>query len=981
MTVGELAIVVAAVLASAGSAGAGMSVGVQLPTWDSDGQVLSIAREGQSIFLGGDFRYVGPHTGGGAFVHASDASLDQSFPAFDDGQISAAVDDGSGGYFVGGTFTLVGGVQMPYLVHVLADGSLDRNWHAGADGIVEAMVRIGSTLFIGGHFTHIGGADRQGLGALDIGSARATAWQPGETGDVSSMAAIGSTVYIGVSSLYTAAHQILRSGLAAVDDEAGALLPFDPGVGTPTTLAVSGTTLYLGGVSIPAPVQNTEAVAYDTQTGAKKPWSPVFNGPVDQLVVQGGTVFATGNFTLPTPRMAAVSSTTGAPVPGWQIPEDPGVLTVAGPTLYVGTCTPVNQIPHCRLAAYSAATGAPEGPSISLGQSATYAAVANDHVIVGGGFLEAGGLDRVGVAELDARTGAGLLFDAGLPANSEVTALATHAGTLYLGGYFDSVQGQPRTEVAAVDIASGALLPWAPQLSVVDPAGAVPILVKQISATDTTVYFAGQFNRVGAAVRDGLAAVTANGTLLPFDAQLAGYGETIDALLVTPTAVYLGGTFLNAGGVERHRLAALDPLTGAATAWDPSSNGEVKSLATDGDTVYAGGSFTVIGGSSKPSLAGISATTGTATSFAPSFNGNVSAIAAAAGTLFVAGSGAVSGASTQGYLAVDLATGATTPLPSAGSPSGPTAVAVTPDGTWAGFGSGPAAGIGFTAGPVRSGYTSFSVSAAPTSPTGSNGGGGGGGAGGGPLDLATSVSVSPALLAPGGSATFHVAVTDVTKTPATHLHVTVALPAGAVAVSTSADRGQGCKPTATTGVLSCDLDYLAGNPTVGNIVIAVTLPRAGAATLTATSAADQPETDTVNNTASATVQVGTPPAAPAPPPTSLPSPVLKRTSTRSLTGIPHGRTEIFGGSITSNEALRLTLTVTKQGSTKRLPLGRSSSLAGAITRAPTFALMRSVAHRGGYAFRAILNRNGLVKGDRYIVHLRGTTSTARRGRC
>ena len=110
-------------------------------------------------------------------------------------------------------------------------------------------------------------------------------------------------------------------------------------------------------------------------------------------------------------------------------------------------------------------------------------------------------------------------------------------------------------------------------------------------------------------------------------------------------------------------------------------------------------------------------------------------------------------------------------------------------------------------------------------------GGGGGGGGGGPLDLATSVSASPTQIAPGGSAIFHIVVTDVTKIPATHLHVTVTLPAGAAVASTSADRGQGCKTTATAGVLSCDLDYLAGSPTVGNITITLALPQAGQATL------------------------------------------------------------------------------------------------------------------------------------------------------
>ena len=41
------------------------------------------------------------------------------------------------------------------------------------------------------------------------------------------------------------------------------------------------------------------------------------------------------------------------------------------------------------------------------------------------------------------------------------------------------------------------------------------------------------------------------------------------------SVVYAGGTFSSAGGQNRSDIAALDASTGAATAWDPSANGEV----------------------------------------------------------------------------------------------------------------------------------------------------------------------------------------------------------------------------------------------------------------------------------------------------------------------------------------------------------------------------------------------------------------------
>jgi Ca2+-binding RTX toxin-like protein len=132
----------------------------------------------------------------------------------------------------------------------------------------------------------------------------------------------------------------------------------------------------------------------------------------------------------------------------------------------------------------------------------------------------------------------------------------------------------------------------------------------------------------------------------------------------------------------------------------------------------------------------------------------------------------------------------------------------------------------------------------------------GGGGGGGNLDLALTVTASPARVDPGGQSVFRIRVTDLTKSPANDLLVAVSLPAGATVALLQWDRGVGCTKTASGG-LSCNLDYLSGDSPVGNITMVLTLPNAGAATLTATAAASQRETVTDNNSASTTVQVGT----------------------------------------------------------------------------------------------------------------------------
>ena len=55
------------------------------------------------------------------------------------------------------------------------------------------------------------------------------------------------------------------------------------------------------------------------------------------------------------------------------------------------------------------------------------------------------------------------------------------------------------------------------------------------------------------------------------------------------TKVWLGGTFLNAGGTIRPSLAAIDSGTALATTPLVTPGGPVKSLAISGANLYIGG--------------------------------------------------------------------------------------------------------------------------------------------------------------------------------------------------------------------------------------------------------------------------------------------------------------------------------------------------------------------------------------------------------
>jgi len=138
------------------------------------------------------------------------------------------------------------------------------------------------------------------------------------------------------------------------------------------------------------------------------------------------------------------------------------------------------------------------------------------------------------------------------------------------------------------------------------------------------------------------------------------------AIACTNGTVYVGGSFTrvgprSGGGVTRYSIAALDAATGAATAWNPSTNGTVSAIAVSGSTVYVGGNFTSMGGQPRNNIAALSAATGGATTWNPNANSGVRAFAISGSTVYVGGDFTRIGGKARNYIAaLDAATGAAT---------------------------------------------------------------------------------------------------------------------------------------------------------------------------------------------------------------------------------------------------------------------------------------------------------------------------------
>lgn len=193
-----------------------------------------------------------------------------------------------------------------------------------------------------------------------------------------------------------------------------------------------------------------------------------------------------------------------------------------------------------------------------------------------------------------------------LSAGGQVHAVARVGDTIYIGGTFSSVNGQPRTNLAAFSAADGSLTSWAPTTD---------SEVDALAGSGSTIYAGGTFTQVtGAIPRNGAAAFDTAGKVLSWDPH--PNAASVSALLVQGGQVYLGGTFAstNNGLVLTTNLARVDPTTGVTDAsWHPQPDGAVNGLVTDGTFIYASGplsGFANIGGQARNALAAVSIATG-----------------------------------------------------------------------------------------------------------------------------------------------------------------------------------------------------------------------------------------------------------------------------------------------------------------------------------------------------------------------------------
>jgi trimeric autotransporter adhesin len=536
------------------------------------------------------------------------------------------------------------------------------------DNHVYAIAESGGVVYLGGAFNYVGPANGK-AGVVALASGQAQADFPFVNGSVYAVLSDGKGGWIlGGDFLSVGGYRMTNLVHILSDNQVD--LEWNPApddsvlalARTSDTVFVGGNFQRIDGLSRPY------VAALTLGSGEATTWAPQVNGTVNALVVAGNLLYVGGQFTsvnkTSRPAIAAMDLTLSTNyVTSWNPSASGGsrivyAMAVDGNTVYAGgDFTTIGGKPRNRLAALDASSGQSATWNPNPDDTVRAIAVSGTSVFVGGDFANVGARSRYRLAALD-KSGLGAAnstWDAGVDSNesgsTRITTLTLVDSTLYFAGQFVRVGGELRRGVAALDAPTGQLKAWQPLVSSLSPS--VKPTVWALALDSSNACLGGDFSSWGGYARGKLAALDAvSGAATSWNPNA---GNNVYALAVVTNTVYVGGIFTNMGATARNRLAAVDTATGTATTWNPGVSGSgnyyVYTLNVSSNTLYAGGSFNQIGGKSFANAVAFDLLTGETRTWAPNPDGLVYAISTESNLVYLGGQFYTVGGSNRAFIA------------------------------------------------------------------------------------------------------------------------------------------------------------------------------------------------------------------------------------------------------------------------------------------------------------------------------------------
>ena len=267
------------------------------PGYDYVVQKVSVL--GDSVLTGGNYTLSAYYSPYSAKITPGNIKPDPKFPATN-GAIYSVAQDASGNYYVGGSFTVIGGVTQPYIAKLNSSFQVVTGWTPQVNNAVRSVIVSGSTVYIGGLFSITNTVSRLYISALNTSSPGANkTWNSSLNSYVYSLVSDGTNIYAG--GLFTMVNGVTARGCLAKFNLSGTLdNTWNPnasgGGGSVEQLAISGNSILAGGsfTTVGGTARNYLAKLNNT-SGAASNWATA-NSYVYALYVDGTTCYAGGYF-------------------------------------------------------------------------------------------------------------------------------------------------------------------------------------------------------------------------------------------------------------------------------------------------------------------------------------------------------------------------------------------------------------------------------------------------------------------------------------------------------------------------------------------------------------------------------------------------------------------------------------------------------------------------------------------------------------
>jgi uncharacterized repeat protein (TIGR01451 family) len=365
-------------------------------TWQANGQVSTMVKVGNILYLGGEFTSMRPPraaAGTGETARLHGGSIDSS------------------------------------------TGNLG-SWDPQFDDNVNSMVLStdGQTIFVGGDFSHVGGVVRHHAAAFDANTGALLAWAPNFEANVHQFTVSSDGQYVYAGGGFQHVNGVLQPWAAKVTTATGALVPaFAPAISYPefpgltmvrsVAMSLDGNSVYIGGVFDLVNGQTHQSIVkVDATSGLPDAsWDPGMQKKVNKntsqvyvVVPTSDKIFLCGDFYsvggVATSNLAAVNPVGGHLSTVWQNETDGAVnaCAVSGTRLYIGghfdwvggpnadiahpNPGPLTGVQRHHLASLSLTPiGAPVGGEASLWQPDANSAAGIYSLLIGPNYVYAGG--------------------------------------------------------------------------------------------------------------------------------------------------------------------------------------------------------------------------------------------------------------------------------------------------------------------------------------------------------------------------------------------------------------------------------------------------------------------------------------------------------------------------------------------------------------------------------------------------------------